>query len=92
MELDLQSLFGRHVHSCTYWLGPRNPPPAAIGIIYVQGRYRHANRRHLFVTPVSQLHSSFYIGVSSECHDWIISKSASYLHCSFCMYAFILSL
>ncbi len=27
MELDLQSLFGPHVHSCTHWLRPRNPPP-----------------------------------------------------------------
>jgi len=27
MELDLQSLFGPHVHSCTNWLRPRNPPP-----------------------------------------------------------------
>ena len=27
MELDLQSLFGLHVHSCTLWLRPRNPPP-----------------------------------------------------------------
>jgi hypothetical protein len=27
MELDLQSLFGFHVHSCTHWLRPRTPPP-----------------------------------------------------------------
>jgi hypothetical protein len=27
MELDLQSLFGLHVHSCTRWLKTRNPPP-----------------------------------------------------------------
>jgi hypothetical protein len=26
-ELDLQSLFGLHVHGFTYWLRPRNPPP-----------------------------------------------------------------
>jgi hypothetical protein len=25
MELDLQSLFGLHVHSYTHWLRPRNP-------------------------------------------------------------------
>jgi hypothetical protein len=35
MELDLQSLFGLHVHSCTHWLRPRNPlPPPAFGLIY----------------------------------------------------------
>ena len=27
MEIDLQSLFGLHVHSCTHWLRPRTPPP-----------------------------------------------------------------
>jgi hypothetical protein len=27
MELDLQSLHGLHVHSCTYCLRPRNPQP-----------------------------------------------------------------
>ncbi len=26
-ELDLLSLFGLHVHSCTEWLRPCNPPP-----------------------------------------------------------------
>ncbi len=30
MELDLQSLFGLHVHSCTLWLRPHNPPPEFI--------------------------------------------------------------
>jgi hypothetical protein len=36
MELDLQSLFGLHVHSCTHWLRPSNPPPPppAFGLIY----------------------------------------------------------
>ncbi len=35
MELDLQSLFGLHVHvhSCSHRLRPRNPPPA-FGLIY----------------------------------------------------------
>jgi hypothetical protein len=26
MELDLQSLFGLHVHSCIHWLRPRATP------------------------------------------------------------------
>ncbi len=35
MELDLQSLFGLHVHSSTHWLRPRNSPPSpAFGLIY----------------------------------------------------------
>ncbi len=27
MELDMQSLFGLHVHSYIYWLRPGNPTP-----------------------------------------------------------------
>jgi hypothetical protein len=35
MELDLQSLFGLQVHSCTHWLRPSNPsPPPAFGLTY----------------------------------------------------------
>jgi hypothetical protein len=38
MELNLQSLFGLHVLSCTRWLRPRNSPPStpppAFGLIY----------------------------------------------------------
>jgi hypothetical protein len=37
MELDLQSLFGLHVHSCTHWLRPRNPPPRIWA--HIRGRY-----------------------------------------------------
>ncbi len=52
MELDLQSLFGLHVHSCAHWLGPRIPPPPALGLIY-EGAVGQPRRRHLFVTPCS---------------------------------------
>jgi hypothetical protein len=36
IELDLQSLFGFHVHICTHWLRPATatPPPPAFGRIY----------------------------------------------------------
>jgi hypothetical protein len=35
VDLDLQSLFGLYVHSCTDWLRPHNPPPyPAFGLIY----------------------------------------------------------
>ncbi len=47
MELDLQSLFELHVHSCTHWLRPLNHPPPAFGLIYEGSKIR----RHLFVTP-----------------------------------------
>ncbi len=38
MELGLQRLFGLHVHSCTHWLRPRNPPPPRISAP-IRGRY-----------------------------------------------------
>jgi hypothetical protein len=43
MELDLQSLFGLHVHSCSHCLRPCNsPPPNAFGLILVGAIGQHA--------------------------------------------------
>jgi hypothetical protein len=40
MELDLQSLFVLHVHSCTYKLRPRNPTPPSPHIwTHIRGPY-----------------------------------------------------
>ncbi len=39
MELDLQSLFGLHVHSCTHWLRPRNRDPYPHIRAHKRGRY-----------------------------------------------------
>jgi hypothetical protein len=53
MELDLQSLFGLHVHSCTHWLRTRNPPfpiPPHLGS-HTRALLVSQDRRHLFVTP-----------------------------------------
>ncbi len=54
MELDLQNLFGIHVHSCTHyhWLRPNKPqlPPAHLGS-YTRALLVNQDRRHLFVTP-----------------------------------------
>jgi hypothetical protein len=52
MALDLKSLFGIHVHSCTHWLRPRSPPPA-FGLKY-EGTIGQPDRRRLFVTPGSR--------------------------------------
>ncbi len=49
--VDLQSLFGLHVHSCTHWLRPRNPPPAPHLGLYTRALLVSQDRRHLFVTP-----------------------------------------
>jgi hypothetical protein len=52
MDLDLQSLFGLHVHSCTHWLRPRTPPPPPRHLgSYTRALLVSQNRRHLFVTP-----------------------------------------
>jgi hypothetical protein len=51
MELDLQSLFGLHVHSCTHWLKPRNSPlPPHFGS-FTRALLVSQDRRHIFVTP-----------------------------------------
>jgi hypothetical protein len=39
MELDIQSLFGLHVHSCTHWLRPRNSLPPLRIWTHIRGRY-----------------------------------------------------
>ncbi len=50
MELDLQSLFGLHVHSCTHGLRPRNLPPPHIWA-YIRGRYWSAKRDDISLWP-----------------------------------------
>jgi hypothetical protein len=56
MELDLQSLFAPHLHSCTHWLRHRNPPPPLFGLIYegAIGQPRQTTS-HLFLAPCFQL-------------------------------------
>ncbi len=60
MELDLQSLFGLHMHSCNYWLRPRNPLPPHLGS-YTRALLVSQDGRHLFVTPCLQLKWSIQI-------------------------------
>ncbi len=50
MELDLQSLFELHVHSCTHWLRPRKSLPPHLGS-YTRALMVSQDRRHLFTTP-----------------------------------------
>jgi hypothetical protein len=49
LELDLQSLFGLQVYSCSYWLRPRSP--LAFGLISEVSLLVSQDRRHHFVTP-----------------------------------------
>jgi hypothetical protein len=55
MELDLQSLFGLNVRSCTHWLRPRIPPPAFRALLVTQ------DEQHLFVTP-------WTLGTTKQCY------------------------
>ncbi len=58
IELDLQNLFGLHVHRCTHRLSPQPPPPPPpphlpkFGLIY-EGAIGGVSqdRRHLLETP-----------------------------------------
>ncbi len=48
MELDLQSLFGPHVHSCTHWVRPPPPPTPSPHIwSHIRGRYWSAKTTSL---------------------------------------------
>ncbi len=87
MELDLQSLFGLHVNSCTLYLRPRNlPQPPSFGLIY-EGAIGQLDRRHLFVTPCcSGLPNIFFtIRITAQikrklCLQNLIIISFTYLH------------
>ncbi len=48
MELDLQSLFGLHVHSCTHRLRPLSSPTPSFGLI---GRYWSAKIDDISLWP-----------------------------------------
>jgi hypothetical protein len=50
MELDPQSLFGLHVHSCTHWLRPPQPSPPSPRIwAHLRGRYWSAKIGDIFL-------------------------------------------
>jgi hypothetical protein len=53
MELDLESVFGLHVPSCTHWLRPRNLHPPRIWA-HKRGRYWSAKIDDISLWPVCQ--------------------------------------
>jgi hypothetical protein len=50
-ELDLQSLSGLYVHSCTHWLRPYPRIWAHTYCMYTRALLVSLDKRHLFVTP-----------------------------------------
>jgi hypothetical protein len=48
IELDLQSLFELHLHSCSYWLRPPNSPPPRIWA-HIRGSYWSAKIDLIFL-------------------------------------------
>ncbi len=59
MELDLQSLFEFHVHSCTHLLRPHIPPPPRIWAHIPRALLVSQDRRHLSVWPSGSTCISF---------------------------------
>jgi hypothetical protein len=58
IELDLQSLFGLHVHSCNHWLRPpQHPPPLPRIWAHIRGRYRSAKIANISLRPLCILNS-----------------------------------
>jgi hypothetical protein len=83
MELNLQSLFWLHVHSCIHWLGPRNhPPPPHLGS-YTRALFVSQDRRDLFVTPWLELKSDDYPPICEEMFRFLIDlRSLVFFHTS----------
>ncbi len=60
VTVDLQGLFGLHLHSCTHhWLRPRNPP-SHLGS-YTSALLVSQDRRHLFGDPSSRILKVLYL-------------------------------
>jgi hypothetical protein len=64
MKLDLQNLFGLHVHSFTHWLRPPTPRIWA----HIRGRYWSAkiddislHRQLILVPSVANITAGFYV-------------------------------
>ncbi len=49
-QLNLQSLLGLHVHSCTHWMSSRNPPPPRFWA-HIRGRYWSAKKDDISLWP-----------------------------------------
>jgi hypothetical protein len=69
MEIDLQSLYGLHVHSCTHWLRPRNPPypPPPPGIwAHIRGRYWSAKIDDISLWPPAVHHFNSFVPIAEQ--------------------------
>ncbi len=67
MKLDLQSLFGLHMHSCTHWLRPCNPPssrPPAFGLIY-EGAIGQPRQMTSLCDPLAASYCQFQLVLNS---------------------------
>ncbi len=75
MELDLQSLHGLPLHSCTYWLRPRNRLPSpriCTHTVYERERYWSAKIDDISLWPPGKkLHTdrSYTYYCSTYCTD-----------------------
>jgi hypothetical protein len=71
MELDLQSLFGLHVHSCSHWLRPATPPPPPLLGLYTRALLVSQDRQHLFVAPWFNVNETLQKNVIDQLSDFI---------------------
>jgi hypothetical protein len=79
IKLDLRSLFGLHVYSCTHWLRPRNPSPTPHLGSYTRALLVSQDRRHLFVTPCRPPSLKYPSATPDQRpNSWTKSKQRSY--------------
>jgi hypothetical protein len=71
-KLDLQSLFGLNVHSCTHWLSPAIPPLHLVS--YARALLVSQERRHLFGLTTNALVNERHIKEKeTECGECRLS-------------------
>ncbi len=61
MDLDLQSLFGLHVHSCTHWLRPCNNPPSPRIWAQIRGRLGQPRKTISLCVPCDRIYSPSFL-------------------------------
>jgi hypothetical protein len=76
MELDPQSLFGFHVHSCTHWLRPCNPLKIWA---HIRGRYLSTKKDDIFLCPSDKNISAFCLPLTRLKHDTVNEKYPKFI-------------
>jgi hypothetical protein len=79
MELDLQSLFGVLVYSCSHWLRPRNSPSSPEFWLITRALLVSQDRRKSLCNPLAS-HFTEPLQVCTDCT--VVSTCLHRVHCN----------